>query len=191
MQSIGNSSGSFPLSSIFPSRANTHISHNQNEEKESASSGNSKFHSTLESIANPDNNIINVDEFRLDLKNTTSYVESRLNEILLNMGIDPDLEFEFTTGYDGSIIINGDDPSIESIEAAVNSDFELSNLIRKMSSVSSSLKALENYLEFAAAYKNDPVAAVAKYGWMLDDNSSYDVTFSFENGKITSEVKFT
>lgn len=133
---------------------------------------------------------ISVSSIEEAFSNAKSYVEQKLQALYGQLGISSNSKLEISVGADGSIIVNGDSPESESIAEAINADDELSNAIRAMSANASLLKAIEKHEEFAAAYDRDPLAAVERYGWLLEDGHGYNVSFSMQNGHIDTKVQY-
>ena len=127
---------------------------------------------------------VSIEDIEESLSNTTSSVEKRLQSLYRQLGIQPDFQIEFSVGHDGKILVNGESPDSDHLAEAINADAELSNSIRRMSANTSLLAAFNNHQEFAAAYEKDPVAAVERYGYLLEDGHGYNVLFSMQDGHI-------
>jgi hypothetical protein len=97
---------------------------------------------------------------------------------------------EISVGRDGSILVNGKSPESDNLAEAINANDELSNSIRKMSADASLLEAIKKHKEFAAAYDKNPIAAVERYGYLLEDGHGYNVSFSVQNGHIDTKVEY-
>jgi hypothetical protein len=97
---------------------------------------------------------------------------------------------EIRVGRDGKILVNGENPQSDHLAEAVNADDELSNSIRRISANTSLLEAYKNHQEFAEAYEKDPVAAVERYGYLLEDGHGYNVLFSMQNGHIDTKAEY-
>lgn len=135
-------------------------------------------------------NSISIRDIEESLSNATSSVEKRLQSLYSKHGISSNSKMEISVGYDGSILVNGESPASESLAEEINADDELSNSIRKMSSDTSLLEAFKKHIKFTAAYEKDPVAAVERYGYLLEDGHDYHVSFSMQNGHIDTKVEY-
>ena len=136
------------------------------------------------------NGSISIEDIEESLSNTTAAVEKRLQSLYGQLGIQPDFQMEFSVGYDGKILVNGESPESDHLAEAINADAELSNSIRRMSANTSLLAAFKNHQEFASAYEKDPVAAVERYGYLLEDGHGYNVLFSMQDGHINSKAEY-
>jgi hypothetical protein len=135
-------------------------------------------------------NTIHVRDIEESLANATSYVEKHLQSLYSKHGISSNSNMEISVGRDGSILVNGENPASESLAKEINDDKELSNSIRKMSANASLLEAIKKHEEFAAAYDKDPIAAVERYGYLLEDGHDYHVSFSMQDGHIDTKVAY-
>jgi hypothetical protein len=122
------------------------------------------------------------------LADTTSYVEDRLRSLYSKLGISSSSKMDISVGYDGSILVKGESPAAESLAQKINADDELSNSIRKMSADASLLEAAKEHEEFAAAYAKNPQAALERYGYLFDDDRSHHVSFSMQDGKLSTTI---
>ena len=136
------------------------------------------------------NGSISIEDIEESLSNTTAAVEKRLQSLYGQLGIQSDFQMEFSVGYDGKILVNGESPESDHLAEAINADAELSNSIRRMSADTSLLAAFKNHQEFASAYEKDPVAAVERYGYLLEDGHGYNVLFSMQDGHINSKAEY-
>ena len=136
------------------------------------------------------NGSISIEDIEESLSDTTAAVEKRLQSLYGQLGIQPDFQMEFSVGYDGKILVNGESPESDHLAEAINADAELSNSIRRMSADTSLLAAFKNHQEFASAYEKDPVAAVERYGYLLEDGHGYNVLFSMQDGHINSKAEY-
>ncbi|MFH1673799.1 MAG: hypothetical protein ABIF87_10315 [Pseudomonadota bacterium] len=131
-----------------------------------------------------------LDAMAEELSRDTAFVENEIQSLYRKIGLSPNTEMKFSVGYDGHILVDGNNAEAEALAKAINEDDELANSIRKIGANASLLDAAKKYQEFAAAYKKDPVAAVDRYGYLLEDGHEYHVTFSVRNGHIDTTVEF-
>lgn len=120
----------------------------------------------------------------------TSQTENKLQKLYEQLGISENSQMEISVGYDGAILVNGQNPKSEALAEAINDDDELANSIRGMSAMAAVLEAIKNYQEFSEAYEKDPIAAVDRFGYLLEDGHNYHVTFSMLNGHIDTNVAY-
>lgn len=131
---------------------------------------------------------ISLSDIEEALSDATSSVEKRLRSLYGELGIPYSSRMEMSVGYDGKILVSGDGPEADRLAETINADDELANTIRGMSANASLLEAAKKGMEFSAAYAEDPRAAVERYGYLLEDDYGYDVTFSVLDGRIDIEI---
>ncbi len=149
------------------------------------------FHSILlDKMQGSEQRVVSVDFFEESLKQLKSYVEKLAGVKCRDLGIDGGAEMKFSVGYDGTILVNGQEPEAGKLAQAINEDEELANSIRGMSATASLLEAARRHQEFAAAYEREPLAAVEQYGYLLEDGHDYHVTFTMAEGKVSSQVQY-
>ena len=136
-----------------------------------------------------ESNSISIRDIEESLSKATVSVEKRLQSLYRQIGISDSSQMEISVGYDGSILVKGENPESDALAEAINADGELANTIRGISANASLLEALKKHQEFAAAYEKDPVAAVERYGYLLEDGHEYNVSFSLQNGHIDTKVE--
>jgi len=125
-----------------------------------------------------------------DFRNAISYAEDKIQTIYHDLGISADSQMNISVGYDGHILVNGENPKAEALAEAINADDALANTIRGMSAMASLLEAIKKAQEFRTAYEKDPTAAIERYGYLLEDGHDYHVSFSMNNGHINTKVQY-
>lgn len=120
----------------------------------------------------------------------TSQTENKLQKLYEQLGISANSQMEFSVDYDGAILVNGQSPDADALAEAINDNDELANSIRGMSAMASVLAAVKKHQEFSEAYAKDPIAAVDRFGYLLEDGHDYHVTFSMLNGHIDTNVAY-
>lgn len=120
----------------------------------------------------------------------TSQTESKLQKLYEQLGISDDSQMDISVGHDGAVLVNGQSPDSDALAKAINDDDELQNEIRGMSAMASVLEAVKKHQEFSEAYEKDPIDAVNRFGYLLEDGHDYDVTFSMLNGHIETNVAY-
>jgi len=104
----------------------------------------------------------------------TSQTENKLQKLYEQIGISANSQMDISVGSDGAILVNGQSPNYDALAEAINDD-ELANSIRGMSAMAAVLEAGEKHQEFSEAYKKDPIAAVDRFGYLLEDGHDYHV----------------
>lgn len=108
------------------------------------------------------------------LKNWQEQLVGKLKE--KGISLDEPLRLLVRPG-DGKIVVQGDHPHKDEIEAALNEDKDLTNSIRSVSATFDLLRAAERNKEFARAYEQDPVAAVKAFSHLFDEQTGWPVEF--------------
>lgn len=176
---------------MSPPRINTTSSGSASTEKDTVTISKAGIRSMLfGNLQPPGGGVVTVDSFADELRQDTAFVENKIRSLCREIGISPDTEMKLSVGYDGHILVNGNNAEAEALAKAINEDDELANSIRRMSANASFLEAVKKHQEFAAAYEKDPRAAVDRYGYLLEDGHEYHVTFSVRNGHIDTSVEF-
>lgn len=105
------------------------------------------------------------------------YAEERLVTIgqevsqrLREAGIDPGLGIRVSVGHDGRLIVPNH-PEREKIEQLLNEDPELAGELRRLTATFEMVRAAKEHLEFAAAYRQDPIAAVAQHAHLFNGSN--------------------
>ncbi|MDH3348658.1 MAG: hypothetical protein OEM02_11255 [Desulfobulbaceae bacterium] len=125
-----------------------------------------------------------------DLSNLTSFVENKIQSLYKELGIPSNAQMNIYSGTDGKIIVDGKNPLSEQLAEAINADDTLSNAIRGVASSTFLLEAVKKQQEFAAAYDKDPVAAVERFGYLLEDGHSYHITLAMQNNHLDTKVDY-
>ena len=133
---------------------------------------------------------ITLESIEGSLKNDTSMVEEQLRLLYAKQGISPNAEMDMSVGRDGKIIVQGNNSKADKLEEEINNNPELSNTIRRMSANTSFLEAAKKHQEFAKKYENNPDMALKEFAYLLEEGRNYNVTFTMDNGSISSEVEY-
>lgn len=126
---------------------------------------------------------ISIESIRECFENDTAFIEKQLNALYRELGISSDSEMEIDI-QNGRAVVSGESPAAEKLAEAINSDPELLNTMRRASANGSALAAYEESSDFRAAYEDNPYAAVERYGYLLNDNRTYNITFTMKNGVL-------
>ena len=135
------------------------------------------------------NGPISIHDIEDALAKATVDVEERLQTLYSRLGIPPESKMDIRFGWDGSIMVSGENPKADALAKAINEDDALSNALRGMSAKASLLEAVEKHLEFVAAYEKDPVAAVSRYSYLLEDERDAHVSFSMQDGRLSTKIE--
>jgi len=125
-----------------------------------------------------------------DFSNLTSFVENKIQSLYKELGIPSNSKMNIHGGTDGTILVAGQSPLSDKLAAAINADATLSNAIRGVASMASALEAIKKQQEFAAAYDKNPVAAVERFGYLLEDGHNYHVSLSMQNNHLETKVDY-
>ena len=128
-------------------------------------------------------NVITFDNIQEQIVADQAWIEQKLAALI---GEDEG-EYSFEIGPDGHVNVSGGEKA-EEIEQAFEDDFELHNRLARMSANSSLLRAGREHMEFAKAYEEDPIAAVAQFAYLFNGSNRADV--KFEYGKDGLNVFF-
>ncbi|MDH5524658.1 MAG: hypothetical protein OEY01_11795 [Desulfobulbaceae bacterium] len=141
-------------------------------------------------LQSPENGSDSISSIEDDLSNLTSFVENKIQSLYHELGIPSSSRMNVHSGADGTILVDGKSPLSDKLAAAINADDTLSNAIRGVSSMASVLEAIKKHQEFAAAYDQNPVAAVERFGYLLENGHSYQVSLSMQNNHLDTKVDY-
>lgn len=82
-------------------------------------------------------------------------------------GIDTSVPFDLWVDASGKVRVAGDHPDKLRIEALLAGDPGLANLARQLAGTVSLMRALDEHMEFARAYAQDPQLAVVQFAHLL------------------------
>jgi len=136
------------------------------------------------------NKSVSVQSIAENFRDLSSHVEDSLRALSRQLGIPSSSRMQITVGGDGHIIVNGESPHADRLAAKINGNDELANEIRGMSAMASILEAIKKHQEFAAAYDQNPVAAVERFGYLLEDGHEYHASFTMQNDHLDTEVQY-
>lgn len=118
------------------------------------------------------------------LREKTAGLRRELDEAFSRAGIDNSEEVVLTVGYDGSILVKGEHPEKERIEAMFRGDSGLGNRFREVSALASVARVGRETLEFQQAYAADPKAAVNRYAHLFNENYKPEFHLSYSADKL-------
>lgn len=159
----------------------------------------SRFENTINSMqkpAQPASTLPNLQEImkpQLDgthLRNLSQYVEE-LKLLLNENGIDYADGFKLTVGTDGQIVADGNCPNKEKIENLIHSNKELCEKLKNQIIMQEHAEHIKKCLECNKMYAVDTKAAVAKYGYLLNNNYNIKVILDIGQDSFKVEVKET
>lgn len=101
-------------------------------------------------------------------------------------GIDTSVPVDLRVDADGRIGVSGSHPDKDKIEALFAEDPEFANRFRGISAASGLLKAAEDHVEFAAAYQQDPEAAIEQYSHLFSNGQQPEALFRFAGTDLTA-----
>ncbi len=130
---------------------------------------------------------ISIADIERVVRQDTAAIRKTLDSIAAEMGIRA--EFELSSGYDGSIAVQGAFAGREILEQRLNADDDFSATFRRLDANSCLLEACRESLEFQRAYAVDPEKAVAEFMHLLDDKRTHSFTLSYAADGISTAVK--
>ncbi|MBN2024509.1 MAG: hypothetical protein JW809_17145 [Pirellulales bacterium] len=101
-----------------------------------------------------------------------SSLKSQVAGLLEQNGIDRSQAFRLTVDAAGNVVVAGDHPDKEKIEALFQDQPELANEFRHVSATASLLRAADESKAFQAAYAKDPQGAVRQYAHLFSGVNS-------------------
>jgi len=113
------------------------------------------------------------------LQEKSTALKEDLDVLFERAGIDTSAEINLTTGYDGSVLVSGDNPDKVKIEKLFADNPELANRFREVSGMASMIRACQEGIEFQKAYAQDPQAAVEQYSYLFNDNYQPQFNLSY------------
>lgn len=113
---------------------------------------------------------ITLEDLEAELEQVLAEMQGKTTALFLENDISLDPPVELTTDSNGAVRVVGDHPDKEKIEQLFEDNPELANEMRRAGGLSSLIEAGKEHLAFASEYREDPYAAVAKYGDLLFDN---------------------
>jgi hypothetical protein len=111
---------------------------------------------------------ITVAEAEAALGRKRDKLEGDVRSMLLKTGVSLSSEVKLTTDGAGKVRVLGDHSQKDEIEALFENNAELTNDFRAVSGLSSHVDAAREHEGFAAFYRQDPEAAMAKYGHLFE-----------------------
>jgi len=96
-----------------------------------------------------------------------SVVQARIERVLAENSLRSTDEIRLQIGFDGRLIVAGDHPQKQRIEALLGSEPGLRNEFALVSSQASLMKAADEAIAFQAAYRKDPIKAIAEFSHLF------------------------
>jgi hypothetical protein len=125
-------------------------------------------------IDKPGGGAITVAEAEAALGRKRDELENDVRSLFLENGVPLSPEVELTCDGAGQVRVRGDHPQKDEIETLFEDNPELANDFRAVSGLSSHVDAAREHQGFAALYRQDPEAAVARYGHLFDGIEDQD-----------------
>ncbi len=101
-------------------------------------------------------------------------------------GVDTGTPVDLRVDDEGRIRVPHAHPDKDGIEKIFAGDSDFANRFRGISAASSLLKAAEDHVAFAAAYRHDPEAAIARYPDLFSSRNPADAMFRFAGTNLTA-----
>ncbi len=110
---------------------------------------------------------VRLHDVRDNIDSRLAALGSAIRDRLESAGVDVTQPFQMRIGGDGRLLVEGH-PQQAEIEQLLNDDPALADEARRLSATLELLHAAERHAEFADAYADDPVAAVARFAELFD-----------------------
>ncbi|MGD9158391.1 MAG: hypothetical protein PVG39_08305 [Desulfobacteraceae bacterium] len=134
-----------------------------------------------------DDGVITLEEMRAFRDKKMDQAQSIIRDTLNDLNIKSYGKLKIDIDGNGSVIVSGStDENNNAIAEALQKDDQFRNTWKACSATSSSIAAAEAAIPFHDAYRADPKAAVAEYGWII--GKEWDFEMYFENGEIGYSV---
>ena len=123
-------------------------------------------------------------------RQTLDYVEHELRRQLRAAGIEDvqSVRLQIRPG-DGQIVASGDPAIRAAVEQIFEQDPRLANMLRRAIGTSELVRAGNENMRFSLAFEDDPLAALARFSQLFDDN--HRGTTSILLDEFGAEVEFT
>jgi len=123
-----------------------------------------------------------ISELNTQLSDLKAQFQAGFRRLLEEQGFDLGAGVNLQVDSSGAIRVTNDHPDKAFIESALNSDSELSNLFREMSSKAGLVQAAEAAQQFQQQYRIDPTTALEEYREQLDKRSqqTFQLTITAE-----------
>ncbi|QDU82842.1 hypothetical protein Pla110_46050 [Polystyrenella longa] len=116
--------------------------------------------SQLKTASSSDAQPLKLTSLQIDLEGATQQFGERLEQLLRENGIDPNIGFEISADLNGQPVVKSEHPQQKELNELFENNPELSNLFRKMSTDSEILQVAAEHEAFAIAYEQDPDEAM-------------------------------
>lgn len=131
---------------------------------------------------------IHLEDLQAHLAEISAQLEGTLGSKFRAAGIDTSRAVDLKVGAEGLVRVANDHPDKEKIEALFADDPELANVFRQVLGLQELVTASEKHLAFAAAYAEDPEAAVAQFG-VGSRGTETDILLRLAEGELTAVDK--
>ncbi|MAT97879.1 MAG: hypothetical protein CL608_12105 [Anaerolineaceae bacterium] len=125
-----------------------------------------------------------LEKLSLDLAQSKQDFQTKLNEKLAALGINPAIGFEIQSDLNGQPVVTSDHPRQAEVNQLLASDRELNQLYRQMSAQASLQQAAAEHQAFAQAYQQNPTAAIEQFQHLFNPSGFRDFGVKFEQGKV-------
>ena len=116
--------------------------------------------------------VIRLEDLRAAYAEAFEKFQERLGGLLEEAGVDRSELARLRSDATGRIFVANDHPDKAAIEQLFEDNPELANQFRGLSGLFSLLEAADEHIEFAAAYEQNPDAAVAEFSHLFADTKS-------------------
>lgn len=130
---------------------------------------------------------ITLEEMRAFRDKKMEQAQSIIRDTLNSLNIKSCGKLQIDIDKDGSVIVTGStDENNNAIAEALQKDDQFRNTWNACSGTSSLVAAAEAAMPFGEAYRSDPKAAVAEYGWLT--GKEWDFNMFFEDGETEYSI---
>ena len=131
--------------------------------------------------------VITLDEIRAFRDKNMEQARNIISDTLNDLNIKNYGKLHIDVDNNGSVIVTGStEENNNAIAEALRIDDQFVNIWNACSADSSLIAAAEAAMPFHDAYRADPKAAVAEYGWLIGKDWDFDMYY--ENGQIEYSV---
>jgi hypothetical protein len=133
---------------------------------------------------------VRIENVQENYEKNLSAVQARIERVLTENSLPSTDEIRLQIGFDGRLIVAGDHPQKQQIEQLLGSEPGLRNEFALVSSQASLLKAANEAIAFQAAYRKDPIQAVAEFSHLFQQPRPDSVfQLSFLNGEFKTLIE--
>jgi len=136
-----------------------------------------------------ENGNVTMESLRKAVEEETEALRSDVARMLARAGVRDEPPVELAMDYEGKVRVKGDHPDKDKVEALFEENPDMRDRFAALSAGSGMLEAMEEHMEFARAYAQNPAAAVQKYWYLFQDTDFASDFFTLiVGGEETAEA---